>query len=140
MSARLSNVSTIQPSPDYSKRISARAIHAAYRIAVLGPGTAQTLHADWPEPVPIGQWAVANVFIALCDVDASNGGTRLVPGSHREFDRFQAKSPSQRHPNEIVPRLKSGDALVFSGHILHSGTRNTSSRERPLVIVNYQRK
>ncbi|MBV9737780.1 MAG: phytanoyl-CoA dioxygenase family protein [Candidatus Eremiobacteraeota bacterium] len=118
--------------PSYSRRIS-------YRSPRPGHG-AQTLHADWPEPVPIGQWAVANVFIALCDVDASNGGTRLVPGSHREFDRFQAKSPSQRHPNEIVPRLKSGDALVFSGHILHSGTRNTSSRERPLVIVNYQRK
>ena len=116
--------------PRYSRRLS-------YRSPQPGHG-AQTLHVDWAGQVPIGRWLVANVFIALCDIDASNGGTRVVPGSHRDFSRFQAKSPRDRHPNEIVPRLHAGDALIFSGHILHSGTRNMSSSERPLLTANYQ--
>ncbi len=115
----------------YSRRLS-------YRSPQPGHG-AQTLHTDWTGNVPIGQWVVANAFIALCDINASNGGTRLVPGSHREFSRFRAKSPVDRHPKEIVPQLHAGDALVFSGHVLHSGTKNTSARERPLLMANYQR-
>ena len=110
----------------------------SYRSPQPGHG-AQTLHTDWAS-VRIGEWVVANVFIALCDIDASNGGTRLVPRSHREVSRFQAKSPAHHHPKEIVPRLAAGDALIFSGHMLHSGTRNQSLHERPLLIANYTRK
>jgi len=115
----------------YSRRL-------CYRSPQPGHG-AQALHTDWKGNVPLGNWVVANVFIALCDIDASNGGTRLVPRSHREFSGFQAKSPADRHSREVVPRLSTGDALIFSGHILHSGTKNSSTRERPIVMANYQR-
>lgn len=110
----------------------------AYRNPQPGFG-AQTLHTDWTGPVPPGQWVVANAFIALCEIDASNGGTRLVPGSHQQVGSFRAKAPSDRHPNEIVPHLRAGDALVFSGHILHSGTKNTSAAQRPVLIANFVR-
>lgn len=110
----------------------------AYRNPQPGFG-AQTIHTDWTGPVPPGQWVVANAFVALCEIDASNGGTRLVPGSHRQVSTFRAKAPSDRHPNEIVPHLSAGEALVFSGHILHSGTKNASSTQRPLLIATFQR-
>jgi len=134
---RLLEPSVTQPlaahlGPRYSRRLS-------YRSPQPGHG-AQTLHVDWTDRVPIGDWVTANVFIALCDIDASNGGTRLVPGSHRQFSGFRARSPNDRHPQEIVPSLRAGDALVFSGHILHSGTKNKSSHERPLLMANFQKR
>jgi hypothetical protein len=99
---------------------------------------AQTLHVDWTRPVPRGQWIVANVFIALCEIGTANGGTRLVPGSHQHVSGFRAKSPTDRHPGEVVPSLHAGDALVFSGHVLHSGTKNASAHERPLLMANFE--
>jgi Phytanoyl-CoA dioxygenase (PhyH) len=110
-----------------------------YRAPRPGYG-AQTLHVDWNGPVRPGQWQVANLIVALVPFTESNGATRVVPGSHRDqYQRFRAKSPSDRHPAERSLTGPAGTGFVFTGHLLHSGTANRSGAPRHALLINYRR-
>ncbi len=82
---------------------------------------------------------VVTAIVALCPIDAGNGGTRLVPGSHRRPDLQRRAEALELHPDEIVPTLAVGDALVFDGHLLHSGTQNHSDADRPALQIVWRR-
>ena len=43
------------------------------------------------------------------------------------------------HPDEVLLTGDAGDAFVFSGHLLHSGTPNRSADERPALQVTWRR-
>jgi hypothetical protein len=112
---------------------------ATYRAPLPGHG-AQTLHADWPAPIYDAQWQVCNALIALVDINEQAGATRVVPGTHRTPDsRFRAKSPTDRHPRQVLLAGAAGTAFVFSGHLLHSGTVNGTDAPRHALLVNYRR-
>jgi ectoine hydroxylase-related dioxygenase (phytanoyl-CoA dioxygenase family) len=97
---------------------------------------AQTLHRDWTakregDPVP-----VVTVLWLLDDYSADNGATRVVPGSHRRVTPLDPSfsDPSRRHPREQRVVAPAGSALLFDGHLLHSGTRNESASESRRVL------
>jgi ectoine hydroxylase-related dioxygenase (phytanoyl-CoA dioxygenase family) len=116
----------------------------------------QLLHSDAHKLRP-GDWRVVNTMIMLDDVDASNGATRLVPGSHQwpgfnvpdyndgdhiadQLPKLTAEEqamipadPAAPHPNEIRLTAPAGSACVINGHIWHSGTRNESGRSRRVL-------
>ena len=107
---------------------------ASYRLNVAhvldrGPGSEpQMLHRDelvWihlPKPHPEVQ--VASI-IALEDFTAENGGTRIVPGSHRWPKEREPK------PEEIATaEMPAGSAVVYLGSTIHGGGPNTSSDRR----------
>ena len=70
--------------------------------------------------------------IALTDFTATNGATRVVPGSHLW--------PSDRQPasaeitQAIMPK---GAALLYAGNVIHSGGANLDARIRVGLYLGY---
>lgn len=93
----------------------------------------QKLHADGLPRLADEPASVATAIIALTGFTADNGATRLVPGSHRRPDLQRHSGTLESHPDEIVVTCPAGTAIVFDGHVLHSGTTNRSATERPAL-------
>lgn len=113
--------------------------NVSYRSPRPGFGQ-QGLHADWTAPGVAGSYQVATVLVALVAFTASNGSTRVVPGSHRCGKlppRLRANA--DRHPGEIRLTGPAGTAFVFNGHLWHSGTRNDSDAPRPAMLASFWR-
>jgi ectoine hydroxylase-related dioxygenase (phytanoyl-CoA dioxygenase family) len=99
-------------------------------IIDIHPGQgAQPLHRDdtvwqWPHPEGYRQ-ARVQIMVAVTDFTAENGGTLVVPGSHRWGD--------DRGPrvDEAVPtQMNAGSALIWVGGTFHGGGTNTSDGNR----------
>ncbi len=103
------------------------------QLIQIGPGeTAQDLHRDdqaWmnhprhahPEPFTQPQLEV-EVIYALSDFTTNNGGTRVVPGSHRW--------PLDRQPQEqeiVSAQMSRGSAVYYLGSTMHGGGANTTT-------------
>ncbi|MEM9466785.1 MAG: phytanoyl-CoA dioxygenase family protein [Actinomycetota bacterium] len=94
----------------------------------VGPGARdQVLHREedlYPYfPVPRPNLILASMW-AVSDFTADNGGTRIVPGSHRwEADRVA-------RPDEIVrAELAAGSVLFWLGGTLHGAGANVTENE-----------
>jgi ectoine hydroxylase-related dioxygenase (phytanoyl-CoA dioxygenase family) len=102
----------------------------------IDPGeVAQPLHADdqlipLPRPhVPI----VCNTIWAITDFTATNGGTRVVPGSHK-----RDRSPQLGEDVITTPvEMRRGSVLVYDGSLWHGGGPNDSSARRLGIAMNY---
>ena len=95
-----------------------------------------------------GEWMVGqiNVLMALHDIGPGDGGTVVVPGSHKVTDH---------HPRlevELAPRrempggtaigmeevyLKAGDVLFFTDSISHGSAERTNEGHRRTVLYRY---
>lgn len=96
----------------------------------IHPGEgAQPLHRD----DTVWQWrhhegydqARVQVMVAVTDFTAENGGTMVIPGSHKWGD--------ERRPNadEAVPtEMAAGSALIWLGGTFHGGGSNRSDGNR----------
>ena len=78
---------------------------------------------------------IGYAIVALTDFTETNGATRLVSGSHLRPDLQRSSGRLDRHPDEELVLLRAGSALVFDGHVLHSGTPNASTAERPALQI-----
>lgn len=86
----------------------------------------------------------ATVWIALDDVDERNGCVWVVPGSHHQgllphdkpnADSWHLQVPVSE-PGIPVP-LKAGEAVCFSGYMLHRSLANRSDRPRRALFLEY---
>lgn len=112
---------------------------AGYRGPQPGYG-AQALHAD-DVPVAAGDpFRVATAIVPLVDFTERNGATRVVPGSHRDPVRDASVEPGLAHPRERIVTARAGDAIVFNGHLWHSGTKNASGERRDALQIVYRRR
>ncbi len=103
----------------------------------IGPGARdQILHREenlfpyWEPPRP--NLILATMW-AMSDFTADNGGTQLVPGSHRwDGDRVAT-------PDEVVrAEMPAGSVLVWLGGTLHGGGANITADEwRYGVVLTY---
>lgn len=100
------------------------------------PGAEQQwLHRDeevWSFlPDPHGHVEVS-VVVALCDFTRENGGTAVVPGSHR-WDR-------ERRPEAhevLYADMPAGAGVIYLGSTIHAGGTNVTDRARPGVHMSY---
>lgn len=98
------------------------------------------LHSDMALVIPgpwHARWAL-NVIWCLDDIDAANGATRYLPGSHRFADRVAvpADADALTRPFEAA----AGSAIVMDGRLWHtSGSNVTQDRERALLFAYYSR-
>jgi len=88
-------------------------------------------------------------WLAVDDVDAENGGMKVVPGSHHEEVACPQKAdPTVSFTTDYVPvpqgmtavhvAMKAGDVLFFNGSVIHGSTPNTSAtRFRRSLIAHY---
>ena len=103
-------------------------------IRILPSQGEQPLHRDrfaWGPHVGFCEPQV-NTIWALTDFTASNGATRICPGSScwdldREPDALEI----------VQAEMKAGSVLIFTGHVLHGGGRNRSDAPRLGLNINY---
>lgn len=105
-----------------------------YRAALPGYGL-QGLHADWHEPVAVGDFRVCNSIWLLDDFSAENGATRLVPGTHKggQLPQDVLEDPMAEHPEQIILEAPAGTVVIFNSHTWHGGTVNRSTLPRRAV-------
>lgn len=102
----------------------------------MTPGeTDQPLHADdgsygLPRPGPT---TIAIALWALTDFTSENGGTRIVPGSHRA----SRKPHKGDRPETIQVEMPAGSVLFYNGSLWHGGGANRSSSRRMGIVGNY---
>jgi ectoine hydroxylase-related dioxygenase (phytanoyl-CoA dioxygenase family) len=86
-----------------------------------------------------------NILLALTDVGPGDGGTVIVPGSHKanfmhpELDvSWQERMKNKKPPTGAMEvNLKAGDALMFVDAIMHGASERTNPGERRVVIYRY---
>jgi len=102
----------------------------------IGPGARkQILHREEDPfpffPVPRPNLVVATMW-AISDFTADNGGTLLVPGSHK----WEAGRSAE--PDEIcAAEMPAGSVLFWMGGTLHGGGANVSDQWRYGVVLTY---
>jgi len=111
-----------------------------------GPGSdEQLLHRDelvWSDvPRPAPELQLATV-IALVDFTCENGGTRIVPGSHRWPDRDLSPSEQFARARPTVEQIAyaempAGSAVVYTGGTIHAGGSNTTEIPRRGAHLSY---
>lgn len=96
----------------------------------------QSMHMDqtFVAPFhPVEAPVLVNVMYVLQDVNEHNGGTLLVPGSHRPNGTGgELYGPIPRPINLEAP---AGTILVFDGRVLHGGAVNHTDQQR-YVLTN----
>jgi ectoine hydroxylase-related dioxygenase (phytanoyl-CoA dioxygenase family) len=114
-------------------------------VVVKAPqGGGTPLHSDWPltrDPDDV----TLTVWCPLVDVDGSNGGLMVVPGSHRlvrqingpKVKEFHLPFQQKLHDHAVSIPLKAGEALVFDHTLLHGSPPNRSDTPRPALMLNY---
>ena len=77
---------------------------------------------------------MCNVAFMLTDFTAENGGTVIVPGSHRS-----GRQPNKRdHGQQIPVTGPAGSAFIFDGRLFHgTGANTTKDSQRIAVLVTY---
>ena len=86
-----------------------------------------------------------NLLMALTDIGPGDGGTLVVPGSHKTSFLPEEVTAYYRNPDNYVTlpegaievHLKAGDALLFVDALMHGATRRTTPGERRTVIYRY---
>lgn len=87
-----------------------------------------------------------NILLALTDIGPGDGGTRILPGSHksniahpvfsREFSE-RVKDEDEIVEGSIEVNMKAGDALMFVDALSHGATKRVNAGDRRVVIYRY---
>lgn len=103
-------------------------------IEILPGEAAQHLHRDdqiYPMRMPGVEWQIS-VNWALDDFTAKNGGTCVVPGSHRWLE---PRLPTGEEVAKTV--MPKGSALIYLGSTLHGGGSNRTDNPRMGLVNTY---
>jgi ectoine hydroxylase-related dioxygenase (phytanoyl-CoA dioxygenase family) len=87
-----------------------------------------------------------NILLALTDIGPGDGGTRIIPGSHKSnfihpkcaVDYSErTKAGDEDIEGSMAVHLKAGDALMFVDSLCHGATERTNPGERRVAIYRY---
>lgn len=115
-----------------------KALAGTYHIKEKGEGSATGIHQD-PTFVDESRFCSANVWVALHDIDHTNGNLYFVPGTHRAvsslritpsfpafYDSFREALPARA----VHVPLKAGEAVIFHNGTVHAATDNLTDTFR----------
>ena len=98
------------------------------------------LHMDqWPlVPHPLDFPVMANTMVLVTDNSPENGGTRLIPGSHKwpKIDYKTANSSKYQDMAKSITAPK-GSAIVWEGRVWHGNGLNRSGEVRSNISIAY---
>jgi len=118
-------------------------LSASHAICIYPGEVAQSLHADdgfYQQPRPRPALGIS-VIGAIDPFTAENGGTVMIPGSHRwgspELEAFrQRRTAATPPPDEAVAlEMPAGAIAVFPGTLVHGAGANRSQSPR-LAFTN----
>ena len=119
------------------------------------PGEGIGLHSGGYPPIHRNQYRYhggrfmcgqVNVLMALTDIEPGDGGTVVIPGSHKSnFIHPDAAAHNTRTQGQHVEGLEgalelymeAGDALVFVDGLSHGSARRINSGERRVIVFRY---
>lgn len=102
----------------------------------LRGGVPQALHQDQVVTPESRRPLTVNLLTPLTDIDERNGGTLLIPGSHRLLaDATRAGEPVGKLRPAINVDAKAGTVVMIDGRILH-GTGINHTDEPRIVMLN----
>ena len=111
-------------------------LHLTQVISIEPGQDAQYVHRDqWAFDFfsfPAGYEVTCNTIWAMTDFTAENGGTRLIPGSHRYDDKLSF-TEADTEPAE----MRKGSVLLYTGALYHGGGPNPSESIRNGVNITY---
>jgi ectoine hydroxylase-related dioxygenase (phytanoyl-CoA dioxygenase family) len=111
-------------------------LHLTQVISTEAGQSAQYVHRDqWAFDFfsfPAGYEVTCNTIWAMTDFTEENGGTRLIPGSHRYDDKLQF-TEADTEPAEMT----KGSVLLYTGALYHGGGPNRSTAARNGVNITY---
>ena len=106
-------------------------------------------HADWPYnqgkggriqvPYPDFPMQLSTLWM-LSDFTLENGGTLIVPGSHRTSDNptgTMGVDRFKKYPTEMQATGAAGSVLVFDSRLWHATASNISDGPRVGMVVRY---
>ena len=120
-----------------------------------GPGEAIGLHSGGFPPIHRNQFRYhggrfmcgqVNVLMALTDIGPGDGGTVVIPGSHKSNFEHPDMANHRMKPEgataagiegSVEVYLQAGDALVFVDGISHGSARRENEGERRAIIFRY---
>ena len=118
------------------------------------PGEAIGIHSGGYPPIMRNQFRYhggrfmcgqVNILIALTDIGPRDGGTMLIPGSHKsnfrhpqygEYSMGRDKSVDGIE-GAIEIYMKAGDALLFVDGISHGSAKRVNAGVRRIVVYRY---
>lgn len=118
------------------------------------PGEAIGLHSGGFPPILRNQFRYhggrfmcgqINILIALTDIGPGDGGTMVIPGSHKSnfkhphFDRHRMARDATVEGVEgaVEMHMAAGDALLFVDGISHGSARRSNTGIRRVVVYRY---
>jgi ectoine hydroxylase-related dioxygenase (phytanoyl-CoA dioxygenase family) len=106
------------------------------QVIDIHPGEgAQPLHRDdslwhWRHPEG-GRQARVQIMLAVTDFTAENGGTLVIPGSHKWDDN---RAP--RRDEAVSTEMTASSALIWLGGTYHAGGTNTTDSSRTGITMS----
>lgn len=102
----------------------------------LQGGVPQALHQDQDIALDSKSPLTINILTPITDVDEANGGTLVIPGSHRILSNAMREQKSVgKLPPAINIDAKAGTMIITDGRLLHSTGINHTGSPR-IVMLN----
>ena len=100
-------------------------------------------HSDWPyqrlnQPWPTDRISGQTMWL-LDDFSADNGGTGIIPSSHRKGHRPAPEMASDWYPDGEILTGVRGSVMVMHGATWHTARPNTSNAARSALLGMYTR-
>ena len=106
----------------------------------LQGGVPQALHQDQGNALDATSPMAVNVLTAITDIDDTNGGTLVIPGSHLLLsEAMRERKPVGKLPPAINVDAKAGTVMITDGRLLH-GTGINHTEEPRIVMLNGMQK
>lgn len=123
---------------------------------IRGPGEAIGIHSGNPEGIQRNHYryqegkfhcSQVNILIALKKIGPGDGGTVVIPSSHKsniqhpEYKQNKMKknkiSSAEKMTGSLEVFLDAGDALLFVDSLCHGSAKRTNRGERRIVVYRY---
>lgn len=106
----------------------------------LRGGVPQALHQDQGNDLDAPNPMTINLLIAITDIDETNGGTLVIPGSHTILaEALRRGEPVGTLPPAINIDASAGTVIMTDGRLLH-GTGINHTDEPRIVMLNGMQK
>jgi len=106
----------------------------------LQGGVPQALHQDQSNTLDSRSPMTINLLTAITDIDETNGGTLVIPGSHEVLSRaVREGKPVGKLPPAINLQARAGTVVITDGRLLH-GTGINHTDEPRIVMLNGMQK
>ena len=123
---------------------------------VRGTGEAIGIHSGNPEGIQRNHYryqdgkfhcSQVNILLALTDIGEGDGGTVVIPSSHKSNIQHPEYKANMMKKNKITSAetmtatkeiyLKAGDGLIFVDSLCHGSAKRVNKGERRIVVYRY---